>query len=174
MVKYYTRACNFYHGYQAKVLLKKKLAFPLCGNKLIAFDSVEFIIRKNNNISSELIKIQDIKKTQADKKKKIKEDLKKITSKRKNFLKNVDFSSTAIMGILNLTPDSFSDGGRFNSKKKSFQQLQKFVSLERSCMYLYQYFHRTGHTGEPRGEIVGARVHGELRALERKVVAMSF
>ena len=88
---------------------------------------MEFIIRKNNNISSELIKIQDIKKLQADKKKKIKEDLKKITSKRKNFLKNVDFSSTSIMGILNLTPDSFSDGGRFNSKKKSFQQLQKLI-----------------------------------------------
>ena len=127
MVKYYTRACNFYHGYQAKVLLKKKLAFPLCGSKIIAFDSVEFITRKNRKISSELIKITDIKKFKTNKRKKIKKDLKKITSKRKNFLKNVDFSSTSIMGILNLTPDSFSDGGRFNSKKTSFRQLQKLI-----------------------------------------------
>ena len=26
------------------------------------------------------------------------------------------------MGILNLTPDSFSDGGKFNSYKKAFQK----------------------------------------------------
>ena len=31
------------------------------------------------------------------------------------------------MGILNLTPDSFSDGGKFNSKKKSIKQLEKMI-----------------------------------------------
>ena len=36
----------------------------------------------------------------------------------KNFLKNVDFSTPSIMGILNLTPDSFSDGGKFNNKNR--------------------------------------------------------
>ena len=45
---------------------------------------------------------------------KLEKDLKKITSKRKNFLKHVDFSKPSIMGILNMTPDSFSDGGKFN------------------------------------------------------------
>ena len=40
MTKYYTRACNFYHGTQAKILLKKKLALPLCGNKKIVFDKI--------------------------------------------------------------------------------------------------------------------------------------
>ena len=37
--------------------------------------------------------------------------------KKKNFIKNVNFSKPSIMGILNLTPDSFSDGGKFNKKK---------------------------------------------------------
>ena len=46
MIKYYTRACNFFHGPQAKYLLKKKLALPLCGNKKIVFDSLELITRK--------------------------------------------------------------------------------------------------------------------------------
>ena len=33
------------------------------------------------------------------------------------------------MGILNLTPDSFSDGGKFNSKKKGVKQAtQMFLS----------------------------------------------
>ena len=35
MKKYYTRACNFYYGNNANLLIKKKLALPLCGNKNI-------------------------------------------------------------------------------------------------------------------------------------------
>ena len=31
------------------------------------------------------------------------------------------------MGILNLTPDSFSDGGEFNKKNKSFKQIKKMI-----------------------------------------------
>ena len=31
------------------------------------------------------------------------------------------------MGILNLTPDSFSDGGKFNKKKKSFDHIAKMI-----------------------------------------------
>ena len=51
-------------------------------------------------------------------KRKINFDLKKIKSKKKNF-SNLDFCKIPnIMGVLNLTPDSFSDGGKFNSKKK--------------------------------------------------------
>ena len=49
MTKYYTRACNFYYGENAKLLINKKLALPLCGNKYIAFDKLEIITRKNYN-----------------------------------------------------------------------------------------------------------------------------
>ena len=43
-------------------------------------------------------------------------DLKNITSKKKNFA-NLNFQKIPnIMGVLNLTPDSFSDGGKFNIK----------------------------------------------------------
>ncbi len=127
MIKYYTRACNFFHGPQAKYLLKKKLALPLCGNKKIVFDSLELITRKKNKIHNRLIKLQHIKSLKIKEQKIIKEDLKKITKKRKNFLKNINFIKPSIMGILNLTPDSFSDGGKFNSKKKSIKQLEKMI-----------------------------------------------
>ena len=43
MIKYYTRACNFFYGYRAKTLIKQKLALPLCGNKKIAFNSLEHL-----------------------------------------------------------------------------------------------------------------------------------
>ena len=32
------------------------------------------------------------------------------------------------MGILNLTPDSFSDGGKFNKKNKSFKHISEMIT----------------------------------------------
>ena len=55
-------------------------------------------------------------------KKKIKQDLKLITKRKK--IKNFNLKSTPIiMGILNITPDSFSDGGKFNQKNLAEKQL---------------------------------------------------
>ena len=42
--------------------------------------------------------------------------------------KNFDLGKrTIIMGILNLTPDSFSDGGEFNSKDDALKQVEKLI-----------------------------------------------
>tara|TARA_B100000131_G_scaffold183181_1_gene176642 strand:- start:318 stop:479 length:162 start_codon:yes stop_codon:yes gene_type:complete len=46
MVKYYTRACNFYLGQKSKEKVKKKTALPLSNNNIISFDTVEIITRK--------------------------------------------------------------------------------------------------------------------------------
>ena len=127
MKKYYTRACNFYYGVNAKLLIKKKLALPLCGNKNIAFDKVEVVTRKNNKVLSKIINIKKIETLGSSHKKKVKQDLKKIVLKRKNFLKNVNFLKPSIMGILNLTPDSFSDGGRFNNEKKAKNHIMNMI-----------------------------------------------
>lgn len=42
--------------------------------------------------------------------------------------KLVDLSTPQIMGILNLTPDSFSDGGRFNTEKSALDQVEKMIN----------------------------------------------
>ena len=48
--------------------------------------------------------------------------MKKITSKKKGFC-NLKFNLIPnLLGVLNLTPDSFSDGGKFNKKNKAIQQ----------------------------------------------------
>ena len=39
----------------------------------------------------------------------------------------IDLSVPKIMGILNLTPDSFSDGGKFNDEKKALPQVEKML-----------------------------------------------
>ena len=46
MLKYYTRACNFYYGDQSTLMVNKKLALPLNGNDKISFDTIELITRK--------------------------------------------------------------------------------------------------------------------------------
>ena len=114
MKRYYTRACNFYYGNESKILVRKKKSLPLNGNKEISFDFIEIISRK----SKRKISIKSLNKLPKLLKKQITFDLKIITSKKRNFA-NLSFQKLPnIMGVLNLTPDSFSDGGKFNNKNK--------------------------------------------------------
>jgi dihydropteroate synthase len=113
MKKYYTRACNFVYGKTSIRLVNQKKTLPLNGNKEISFNEIEIISRD----SKKKIHLNDIKKQNKILRKKIKDDLKIIIKKKKNF-SNLNFRKIPnIIGILNLTPDSFSDGGNFNKKK---------------------------------------------------------
>ena len=127
MIKYYTRACNFKYGSIAKQLIKTKRALPLCGNKNISFDEIEIITRNKKKIYSKIVHYKKINTLSSLLKNKVKKDLKNIISKRKNFLTNVNFTDPSIMGILNLTPDSFSDGGKFNNKSKSLKHITEMI-----------------------------------------------
>jgi len=113
MKKYYTRACNFVYGKPSIKLVKKKINLPLNGNKELSFSQIEIITRD----SKKIIDLKDIKKLPKSQREKINQDLKIIIKKNNNF-SNLNFKKIPnIMGILNLTPDSFSDGGKFNKKK---------------------------------------------------------
>ncbi len=127
MQKYYTRACNFYYNNKAKLLIKKKLGLPLCGRNDIAFNQIEIFKRKKNKVESKTIGLNDVKNLKGKLKNKVKKDIKKITSKRKKYLKGLQFNLPSIMGILNLTPDSFSDGGKFNKKKNSDKHIKEMI-----------------------------------------------
>ena len=125
MKKYYTRACNFYYGKISIELVKKKKTFPLNGNKEISFDQIEIISRDTRK----LINIKEIKKLNISLRIKINKDLKFIIKKKKNF-SNLNFKKIPnIMGVLNLTPDSFSDGGKFNKKNKGFIHAKNLFKL---------------------------------------------
>ena len=71
MIKYYTRACNFFYGNQAKKLIKKKSALPLCGNDKIAFNTLEIFSRKKKIVESKFVNIKDIKLLNINEKKKL-------------------------------------------------------------------------------------------------------
>jgi len=125
MKRFYTRVCNFYYGEVSKKLVNNKKSIPLNGNKNISFDHIEIISRNSKKVIP-LNKINSLSKLI---KKQINLDLKKIRLKKKNFA-NLNFLQTPnIMGVLNLTPDSFSDGGKFNTKNKALKHaLEMFES----------------------------------------------
>ena len=127
MRKYYTRPCNFYYGINAKRLIKSKKALPLAGNTNIAFDQLEvFVKKKSNNIYKSTLSLLEVKALQKEKKTSVLKDLKLIVSKRKK-VANIDFKSPKIMGVLNVTPDSFSDGGLFFEKIKAYEQANLMI-----------------------------------------------
>ncbi len=126
MDKYYTKPCNFYFGKNSISKFKKKETLPLHGNRLVSFDSIEIISRKG----SKTLGILELKLLPKKVKYKVQQDLKKITQKKR--FKNLKFSSSPVlMGIINLTPDSFSDGGKYRNIKSAYEH-SKFL-IQKGC-----------------------------------------
>jgi len=124
MKKYYTRACNFYYGQLSKKLIKNKLTLPLNGNKHISFDKIEIFIKNKKKISSKTININQINSLPILARAKVTYDIKSITSKKKFLVK----TNHVLMGILNVTPDSFSDGGKFYTNKKAIKRIKEMIN----------------------------------------------
>ena len=119
MSRYYTRVCNFYYGAKSRALVKDKKSLPLNGINEISFNQIEIISRK----SKKIISLEKISKLPIKLKKKIKNEIKLIVKKKKN-IKSLSFKSTSnIMGVLNITPDSFSDGGKYNKNTTAKKHL---------------------------------------------------
>ena len=124
MARYYTRVCNFYYGKRSRYLVNRKKAISLNQSKEISFDKIEILSRK----SKKIISINQLKDLPKSIKKKINIDLTKIKSKKKNF-SNFNFKKIPnILGVLNLTPDSFSDGGKFNSKSRGIKHAINLIN----------------------------------------------
>ena len=123
MSKYYTRAFNFYFGPSSLEKVKKKTSIQINGNNLISFDTIEVLSRKN----SKRINIKEIGLLKGFIKKKILSDIKQISKKK--LFKGLKFShSPILMGVLNLTPNSFSDGGKYIKKNLGIQHAKKLIS----------------------------------------------
>ena len=164
MKRYYTRACNFYYGKESIALVNKKKSLPLNGIKNISFDRVEIISRK----SKKKIFIKDIHKLSKILKKKIKLDLSVITSKKKNFA-NLNFNKQPnLIGVLNLTPDSFSDGGKYNTKNKGIKHAIQMFKLGANLIDVGGESTRPGSKMVNK-ELEWKRIHKILKSICNKV-----
>ena len=164
MKRYYTRACNFFYGENSKFLLSKKKTLSLNGSKKISFDHVEIISRQ----SKKKISIQKINSLPKLLKKQIISDLKNITKKRKNF-SNLNFQRIpSVMGVLNLTPDSFSDGGKFNSKNNGINHAVQMFKSGANIIDVGGESTRPG-SNMINKKIEWARINKILRSISKKI-----
>ena len=128
MRKYYTRPCNFYYGNYARKLIEEKKALSLTGRFNIAFDQVEvFHRKKKQKTESKFYSIKEIKQLDNEISQTIEKDLKNITLEREGIL-GLKFDVPLIMGALNITPDSFSDGGLFFEETKAYDQAKLMIN----------------------------------------------
>ena len=164
MSRYYTRVCNFYYGSKSKKLIKSKKSLPLSGDNQISFDQIEIITRS----SKKKISIKQKNNLPKLLKKKIILDIKKVTSRKKNFA-NFNFKNTPnIIGILNLTPDSFSDGGKFNSKNKGIVHARQMFKFGANIIDV------GGESTRPGSKTINknlewSRIKRSLRLLNKKI-----
>ena len=165
MSRYYTRVCNFYYGSKSKSLVKEKKALPLNGKNEISFDKVEIISRK----SAKKILIKKINSLPNKIKKIVKKDIKLITKRKKNF-KNLSFKNIPnIMGVLNMTPDSFSDGGKYNKNNLAKKHLKY---LFKSGAHLVDI---GGESTRPGAKIISSKIEWNrikdiLKKIDKKKV----
>jgi dihydropteroate synthase len=157
MKKYYTRACNFFYGSISKKLIKKNFSLPLCGDTSISFNQIEIFTRDKKKVNSRIIDIKNINKLPLVIRKKISKDIKNITAKRK-ILKKKNY---LIMGVLNMTPDSFSDGGKFNSLKKAHQRIKKMINSGADIIDI------GGESTRPGSKIISQKI--ELQRVKKVV-----
>ena len=161
MKKYYTRACNFYYGSISKDLIKKKKTLPLRGDTNISFDKIEVLTRVNKKITSKILKLTEINFQKKKLKDKIKVDIKKIISKK------IYFKRPLIMGILNMTPDSFSDGGKYNKNKSAFKKIESMIKSGAQIIDIGGESTRPGSkTINPKQE--WKRISGVVKSFKKK------
>ena len=168
MSRHYTRLCNFYYGKSSKKLVNINKTIPLNGIKEISFDQIEIITRN----SKKKIFVNQIKYLPKLIRGKINSDLKKIKSKKKNF-SNLNFKKIPnIIGVLNLTPDSFSDGGKFNSKKKGIDHAISLLNCGANLIDI------GGESTRPGSKVIGEnlewlRIEKILKILIKKKIPIS-
>jgi dihydropteroate synthase len=79
----------------------------------------------------------------------------------------IDLSSPRIMGVLNVTPDSFYDGGRYSDEKSIVSQVEKMLDEGATFIDVGAYSSRPG-ASDVSAEEEGARAVQAIRCIKRE------
>ncbi len=122
----YIRPTNIVYGQKANYFIQNGTAKSLCGLENLGFLSVEILKRQSDSNIVEEYSVQEIENLEF--KNEIQSDLDKITFKRSNIL-NLDLKNPILMGVLNVTPDSFSDGGKYNNTFRALDHVKDMIDF---------------------------------------------
>jgi dihydropteroate synthase len=114
----YLRPLGLVFGADARRLIAAGEAGALGGLPHIGFTHVEVITRRGGSVDRATVRFSDCQHT---------EQLSRITGARPHF-GLLDVSTCRIMGIVNVTPDSFSDGGRLTSSEAGIAHGEQLIA----------------------------------------------
>ncbi|MFY8170229.1 MAG: dihydropteroate synthase [Candidatus Fonsibacter sp.] len=126
MKSIYIRPTNIVFGQKANYFIQAGTAKSLCGLEDVGFLSVEILKRKSDGNTVEEYSVLELERL--DFKDEIQSDLNKITSKRNNIF-NLNYKNPILMGVLNVTPDSFSDGGKYNTTFRALDHVKNMIDF---------------------------------------------
>ena len=126
MKSIYIRPTNIVFGQKANYFIQAGTAKSLCGLEDVGFLSVEILKRQTDGNTVEEDSVLELEGL--DFRNEIESDLNKITSKRNNIY-NLNFKNPILMGVLNVTPDSFSDGGKYNTTFRALDHVKSMIDF---------------------------------------------
>ena len=126
MKSIYIRPTNIVFGQKANYFIQAGTAKSLCGLEDVGFLSVEILKRQTDGNTVEEYSVLELEGL--DFRNEIESDLNKITSKR-NSIYNLNFRNPILMGVLNVTPDSFSDGGKYNTTFRALDHVKSMIDF---------------------------------------------
>jgi dihydropteroate synthase len=126
MKSIYIRPTNIVFGQKANYFIQARSAKSLCGLEDVGFLSVEILKRQTDVNTVEEYSVLELEGL--DFRNEIESDLNKITSKR-NSIYNLNFRNPILMGVLNVTPDSFSDGGKYNTTFRALDYVKSMIDF---------------------------------------------
>jgi dihydropteroate synthase len=100
----YLRPLGLLFGQDAREMIASGLAFSLGGLPNIGFVAAEEIARDGNLVTRRKLDVSGLREHAL---------IQNVTRERPDFA-GISLDQTRIMGIVNVTPDSFSDGGKFD------------------------------------------------------------
>jgi len=113
--------------YVRPIFSNKKSNSILLGSSNLYFSDIELIERSRKKIKKKIISVNEIEHLPQNARKIVKEKI-KIIKKPLSKAIRINFAKPCIMGILNITPDSFYDGGKYISKESALTQFTKLVN----------------------------------------------
>lgn len=105
--KIYYRPTGLVFGPDVARMVRDGDALPLAGVSAVGFTHVDVITRRDGVIERDMQRISGVDDSAA---------LERLSKGRPTFA-GLDLTQSRIMGIVNVTPDSFSDGGKLSSSK---------------------------------------------------------
>ena len=96
------------------------------GSSDYSFSSIRILYTEKRLVKSRIISLNELFKLSKTERLQISKQIKNIEISRKK-IAGLRFSKPLIMGILNVTPDSFSDGGMYTSKKTAIDHVIKMI-----------------------------------------------